>query len=182
MKVRRVVTGHDRDGKAVVAEDTMVEPITPDLLPGYEFHRLWGTDERPTFPDDGSPRPHVQYFPPADGTRFAVFTLPPVNSSSLPDGFDIPAGFADLEEKLPGMVDHLEPDEPGMHTTDTIDYDFVVSGEAILELDDGEEIVVRAGDAVVQNGTRHRWRNVTSEPCVLLVVLIGADRADDSGG
>lgn len=179
MRVRRVVTGHDGDGKAVVAEDTMVEPVTPDLLPGYEFHRLWGSDERPTFPDDGSPRPAVNYFPPAEGSRFAVFTLPPAGSSALPEGFDIAAGFADLDEKLPGMLAHLEPDEPGMHTTDTIDYDFVASGEAVLELDDGVEVVLRAGDAVVQNGTRHRWKNVTSEPCVIIVVLIGANRTSD---
>jgi mannose-6-phosphate isomerase-like protein (cupin superfamily) len=177
MKIRRVVTGHDREGKAVVAEDTLVEPILPDILPGYQFHRLWGRDDKPTFPDDGAPQPAVNYFPPTDGTRFAVFTVPPPPGPEFPEGYDFTAALADMEEKLPGMLAHMEPDEPGMHTTDTIDYLFIASGEAILELDDGAEVVVRTGDTVIQNGTRHRWRNVGSEPCVIVVILIGANRA-----
>ena len=51
---KRVVTGHDGDGKAVVVSEGEVEPITPDLTPGYEFQILWGGDETPSFPDDGS--------------------------------------------------------------------------------------------------------------------------------
>jgi mannose-6-phosphate isomerase-like protein (cupin superfamily) len=176
MKIRRVVTGHDSEGKAVFADDSLVEPITPDLLPGYEFHRLWGHDEKSTFPDDGSPPPAVSYFPPVDGSRFAVFTVPP-DDTALPDDFDVAAGLADLEEKLPGLPGHMEPENPGMHTTDTIDYLFVASGEAVLELDEGAEVVVRVGDTVVQNGTRHRWRNPGAEPCVMIVILIGANRA-----
>ncbi len=71
----------------------------------------------------------------------------------------------------------MEPDHPGMHTTDTVDLDLVVSGEVWLELDDGEEVQLRAGDCVVQNGTRHAWHNRTSEPAVLFVTLLGAARA-----
>ena len=64
MQVRRVVTGHSPEGKAIVASDQVVEPIRLDLLPGAEFHRLWGGDSAPTFPDDGAPMPHHDY----DGT------------------------------------------------------------------------------------------------------------------
>ena len=53
----------------------------------------------------------------------------------------------------------------------------VLSGEVILELDDGAEKVLRAGDTVVQNGTRHRWGNRGTEPAVVAVFLIGAHRA-----
>jgi hypothetical protein len=49
-----VVTGHDRNGKAVFASDQEVDPLTPALVPGFESHRLWGADQAPTFPDDGS--------------------------------------------------------------------------------------------------------------------------------
>ena len=56
-----------------------------------------------------------------------------------------------------------------MHTTDTVDFDVVVSGEIWLELDDGAEVKLEAGDCVVQNGTRHSWHNRSSEPCVLAV-------------
>jgi hypothetical protein len=51
----------------------------------------------------------------------------------------------------------LEPQNPGMHTTDTVDFDVIVSGEVFLELDDGSEVLLKAGDCVVQNGTRHAW-------------------------
>ena len=54
MDIRRVVTGHDADGKAIVADDQVVPPATLDMLPGSEFHQLWGSDVPMTFPDDGS--------------------------------------------------------------------------------------------------------------------------------
>jgi uncharacterized cupin superfamily protein len=51
------------------------------------------------------------------------------------------------------MAEVLEPENPGMHTTDTVDFDVVMSGEVYLELDDGSEVLLKAGDCVVQNGT-----------------------------
>ena len=48
MKVRRVVTGHDRSGKAVFVSDGQVEPVTAELMPGSEFHKLWGGDRTPS--------------------------------------------------------------------------------------------------------------------------------------
>ena len=175
MNVRRVVTGHDASGKAVFASDEEVAPVTTALMPGTELHRLWGGDEPPTFPDDGSPRPQPNYFPPVGGFRFGLFTLPPAGTE-MPPGVDIEAGLAEMNEKLPGMLDHVEPDNPGMHTTDTIDFEVVLSGEVVLELDDGVEKVLRKGDTVVQNGTRHRWHNRGPAPAVLAVFIIGAHR------
>ena len=65
-----------------------------------------------------------------------------------------------------------------MHTTDTVDLDLVLSGEMDLELDDGAEVHLRPGDSVVQNGTRHAWRNRdASEPCTMLSILVGARRS-----
>lgn len=158
------------------AEDSQVDGITLDLIPGYAFHRLWGQDEKPTFPDDGSPHAAVNYFPPVDGTRFAIFTVPP-SGQDLPEDLDIAAALDEMEQALPGMAGHMDPDNPGMHTTDTIDYLYVASGSATLELDDGATVDVSAGDTIVQNGTRHAWRNHGTEPCVIAVVLIGAHRA-----
>ena len=40
----------------------------------------------------------------------------------------------------------------------------------------GAEVLLGAGDCVVQNGARHRWRNPSSEPCVMAVAQIGAAR------
>ena len=176
MQVRRVVTGHDGNGKAVFASDQQVDPVTVALVPGVAFHLLWGADQAPNFPDDGSPTPQPSYFPPLGGYRFGMFTIPPA-SASAPGELDLEAALAEVEAKLPGLVSHMEPDNPGMHTTDTIDFEVVLSGEVILELDNGAEKVLRPGDTVVQNGTRHRWSNRGSEPAVLAVILIGAHRA-----
>jgi mannose-6-phosphate isomerase-like protein (cupin superfamily) len=63
-----------------------------------------------------------------------------------------------------------------MHTTDTLDYCVVVRGEMILEVDDGKTAHLHQGDCVVQNGTRHRWRNPSTEPCLMAFVLVGGSR------
>jgi mannose-6-phosphate isomerase-like protein (cupin superfamily) len=173
MGIRRVVTGHDAAGKAVFASDEVVEPITLDLLPSTEFYRLWGGDEPRRFPDDGSEPSAPQYFPPVGGFRFGLFTVAPDSTSMLED-LDIGAALAEMETQLPGLAAHMEPEHPGMHTTSTIDYEYVVSGRCVLELDDGATRELGPGDTVIQNGTRHAWRNPYSEPCLLVVVLVGA--------
>lgn len=175
MKVRRVVTGHSPEGKAIFASDELVEPIVLEKLQGNEFHRLWGKDAVSVFPDDGSPPAARRYFPPVGGFRFAMFTVPP-SSAALPEGVVPEDITTELEEKLPGLAEHMEPDAPGMHTTDTIDFEYVISGRVVLELDDGATLELGPGDTVVQNGTRHAWRNPFSEPCRMVVFLVGAER------
>lgn len=170
--IRRVVTGHDGTGKAVFASDERVQPITLALLPGAEFYRLWGADVPPRFPDDGSAPANHAYFPPVGGFRFGLFTVAPNSMSTLED-HDMEAAFRELDEKLPGVAEHLEPDHPGMHTTASIDYEYVVSGRCVLELDDRATRELGPGDTVIQNGTRHAWRNPYEEPCVMVVVLVG---------
>ena len=176
MKVRRVVTGHTAEGQATVASDTMVDPITTALVPGLSFTRLWGGDSAPLFPDDGSPRPGDPYFPPLGGFRFVVFTVPPESSQSADPALDAGSAVAEFEAQCPGLLGVLESMETGMHTTDTIDFEYVISGEVHLELDDGETVHLRAGDTVVQNGTRHAWHNRSTGPCVMVACLIGAAR------
>jgi mannose-6-phosphate isomerase-like protein (cupin superfamily) len=178
MKVRRVVTGHTPEGKAIVASDTEVDAIALDLLPGAEFHKLWSADGAPTFPDDGTLRPARLWFPPVGGFRFAMFTVAP-QSVTLAQDIDGDARMREMEQKLPGMASqaNLEPENPGMHATDTIDFEYVISGKVWLELDDGVEIQLRPGDTVVQNGTRHAWRNKGSVPCRMVVFIVGAHRS-----
>jgi mannose-6-phosphate isomerase-like protein (cupin superfamily) len=176
MLIRRVVTGQAADGKSVFVSDEQVEPVALGLMPGTEFHLLWGNDETPRLPTDGSRPATGQYFPPPPGFRFNFFTLGP-DTVTLADDLDIGAALAELRERLPGMLDVLEPEHPGMHTTDTVDVDLVISGEVWLELDDGAEVHLGPGDCVVQNGTRHAWHNRTDQPCVIAVVLVGAHRA-----
>ncbi|UCG54913.1 MAG: cupin domain-containing protein [Dehalococcoidia bacterium] len=167
MGTRRVVTGHTSDGKATVASDTIVEPYL-----GLSI--IWGADETPTFPDDGSPLPYTTYFPPLGGFRFAITTFFP--QSVIQQTSDQEAVFGKIEDKFPGILDHMEKDNPGMHTTDTIDLGYIVSGEIWIELDNGEEVHLRAGDTFIQNGTRHAMLNKGAEPCQAVCCMIGAHR------
>jgi mannose-6-phosphate isomerase-like protein (cupin superfamily) len=174
MDVRRVVTGHDEQGKAVFASEDVIPPITLGLLPGSEFHRLWGADDAPRFPDSGAEPAHSSYFPLLGGFRFGFFTVPPDGGRGVPEDLDIEAALAELEEKLPGLAGHMEVDDPGMHTTATVDMEVVLSGQVVLELDDGATRTMGPGDVIVQNGTRHRWSNPGDEPAVLAVFIVGA--------
>lgn len=174
MDVRRVVTGHDSNGNAIFVSDERVPPARPALSPGSEFHRLWGGDEAPHFPDDGAPPVQGAYFPPVGGFRFGMFTVPPAGSASFPDDFDLEAAMSEFELLLPGLAGHMEPDVPGMHTTATIDFEVVLDGRVTLELDDGATVTLEPGDTVVQNGTRHRWSNPGDVPARLAVFIVGA--------
>jgi len=175
MQVRRVVTGQTENGRSVFVSDERVDPITLQLLPGVAFHRLWGSDGPITLPVDGTAPVPPTYFPPAGGFRFGLFTLGP-DDVTLPPDIDFAFNDTEVTEKLPGLAEVMEPEHPGMHTTDTVDFDMVLSGEVWLELDDGAEVHLQAGDCVVMNGTRHVWRNRSKEPCVIAVVLLGAPR------
>ena len=172
-----MVTGHDGDGKAVGVEDGPVEPVTLSLLPGFETIELWHTDGTPAMPEDlgapGAPR----YFPQAGGTVARVVTFPPDGAGLYAPDFDFDAAVAEATEKLPDLVAKLEPDNPGMHTTDSVDFGIVLEGELDLELDDGATVTVRPGTVVVQRGTRHAWRNRTDRPARGAFVLVGATPA-----
>jgi quercetin dioxygenase-like cupin family protein len=66
--------------------------------------------------------------------------------------------LAETEKLLPGLMDVMDPKHP-WHSTDTIDLPYVVSGECILKLDSGETTPLKAGDTLIQTGSRHAWGN-----------------------
>ena len=170
-----VVTGQNKAGKSVIASNTSLKPVSVTMLPGYEFCRLWGSDSVPALPSDGTPTAQPGYFQPKNGFRFGIFSLPPATSTTVQQTAT-PAALEELQQKLPGVMEVLEADHPGMHTTDSVDFDVVVFGEVHLELDDGAEVLLKAGDSVIQNGTRHAWHNRSAERCVIAFSLVGAER------
>ena len=106
-------------GKAVFVSDQPVTPITPTLLGGFAVHKLWGADETPRLPDDGSLLGYTGYFPPVGGIRFGFTTFPPGTGPQSMEGLDIGAVAvaAELEDLLPGLAPSMEPAAPGMHTS-----------------------------------------------------------------
>ena len=177
MHIRRVVTGHNEHGEAVFVDDGPVEPTTV-ALSTTAYHELWRGDEAPTFPDAGLNGPKTSFFPAVGGYRFFVLTIPPGDGHADLEGVDIEAGIRELREKLPGVLETNEFVNPGMHTTDTVDMEIMLSGEVVLELDNGAERTLRTGDVNIQNGTRHRWHNRGTEPATMAVMIVGARRAE----
>ena len=160
MQVRKVVTGHDAKGRAVIARDEQIDGVP---IPGLgELAFLWAADGPATYPNAGDNPAAPAPFPPVGGIRFLIATYSPESDVVAP-------------EPLPGM--HVEDgDEPGMHRTDSTDFGVVLSGNVALELDDGVEVLLSPGDVVVQNGTRHRWRVVGGVPATVAAFIIGAHR------
>jgi hypothetical protein len=161
---RRVATGHDANGKAIFASDEEIAPA--------QFQMIWGGEDTPRFPDDGAAPGPLSLFPEAGGYRFAIITIPagydPANSPPPPPS-------PEMAQLPTNDVAHMDPDDPGQHWTETIDLEVVLKGELILELDDGVETVLRPGDTIIQNGTRHRWKNRGDEDAQFAVVILPAE-------
>jgi mannose-6-phosphate isomerase-like protein (cupin superfamily) len=185
---KRVLTGRDEAGKSVFKSfDVTPKVVAIDANPGLTFYELYMTDYE-LYMTEGVPRltglepdPMLQgtkAFPGPGGTMFRLISYPPKRPEGWkpPPGVTFESGLREMSEKVPGMGDHFERDAPGMHTSDTTDYGIVIRGEMTLELDDGQTVHLLQGDCVVQNGTRHRWRNPLPEPCLMAFVSFGGKR------
>ena len=162
--IRRVATGVSPEGKSEVVFD--------GDTPGYfdlavsEFDVIWLSDSSP--PDllgssDPADVDHYVMKPPPGGIKWVVIRIPPESESSAVDRSS--PEFAELMSRFDdGGV--MEPGGDGWHATQTLDLVTVISGVDDLELDEGVTRL-KAGDCIVQRGTRHRWVNRGDEPCVL---------------
>jgi hypothetical protein len=174
----RLIVTANRNGKSTVGLDKPV-PSTPFAsVPGFDSALIWGTAATPSVPWDGHniAEERKSVLPEVGETRLMKVTFPP-DSVMMSSDFDPAAAGAEYMSRLPGLAERFEPESPGMHTTDTLDYGILLEGEISLELDDGQVVALKPSDIVVQNGTRHAWRNGGNEPATLLFVLIGAQRS-----
>jgi hypothetical protein len=178
MNIRRVVAGTGAGGKSQLFSDAAApRGVELKSLPGFAAALLWSTRADDTV-GRGEPadRSTQVGFAPAEGeTRLMIVTFPPDTVMMRAD-FDAAAFGAEFAQKVPGLAESFEPEHPGMHATDSIDYDVVLDGEITLELDDGAQVLLRRHDVAVQHGNRHAWRNLGDRPATMLFVLVGARR------
>jgi mannose-6-phosphate isomerase-like protein (cupin superfamily) len=176
---RRIVTG-SVNGKAVVQSDEPLPAYEFKTVPGYEHTLIW---VNPTTPDLSNEQRFDLYpdsvVPGPGGTSLHFVTFPPGAVFADPN-FDGETAQEEALVRLRGLADHFEKEDPGMHKTNTVDYAVVYDGEMWLELDDGETLHLNRGDVVVQNGTRHAWRNKGNEPVTMLFFLNGARARETS--
>jgi mannose-6-phosphate isomerase-like protein (cupin superfamily) len=174
---RRIVTGHDKEGRAIILEDAPPPRVARIGGPhGPMFYEVWNTQDTPAPIDASSgepPEDGIQLAPPKKGTRIRVLEIPPEDASIAKlSAEEARAHFAEV-----GAADAASHKGDGssrhafMHRTETIDYGIVLSGELTLIMDIGET-VIRAGDIVIQRGTNHGWANRGSVPCFIAFILI----------
>jgi hypothetical protein len=178
MRVRRIVTARNRDGKSVFwSVGSAPRSLNYVHIPGMCNTQVWATAQLASL-DVPIADPTViprRVLPEPGGTELMIVKFPPDSGLRSPH-FDPVAAAKEDAAWLPGLAECFEPNSPGMHTTDTIDYGIVLSGEIWLELDDGVTEHLRPHDVVIQNGTRHAWRNRSDHEAVMAFVLIGARR------
>jgi hypothetical protein len=161
MKIaRRVVTGHDASGRSVILSDG-APPNVRDKGTGVDFIEIWNTS--------GAPAPIRSLEPePTDGP----LQVPPARIGSK----------IRLNDFYPGHIRKLPPRADGrhpmMHRTRSIDYGIVLEGEIYLILD-ATEVLLTAGDIVVQRGTDHAWENRSDKVARMAFILIGGEFTEE---
>jgi len=150
---RRIVTGHLADGRSVVLSDGAVPHVRS--LPGAQFDEVWSVDAAPPqlgLAHSGEPTSGEPRIARGSGTGnvIRVIEFAPANAGGT---------------------------RSPMHRTQTIDYGIVLAGEMVLILSDSE-VLLQAGDVVVQRGTDHAWENRSGKPAKMAFVLIDAEFDD----
>jgi mannose-6-phosphate isomerase-like protein (cupin superfamily) len=156
MNVRRIVTGHNASGKAVIKTDEQIAAV-PRIGAGISGAEIWSTDQMPidnSAAADAAQRAgfvkHTNYVGDGGGTTFRINEWAPGN-----------ARFT--------------------HRTETLDYAIVLSGEIDCELENGEAVHLKSGDIMIQRGTIHTWVNKGSVPAVTAFILIDAKPVEVNG-
>ena len=157
LEIRRIVTGHDQSGKAVVAADERLRGATRAGRAGLARVEIWSTDHMPIDNSDAA-------------------------AAAQRAGFVRRYNYVGSGQGTVIRVTEIAPGSPKfMHRTETLDYAILLSGECDMELDSGEVAHLKAGDIVVQRGTMHAWVNNSNAPCVFAFVLIDAEPAEAGG-
>ena len=185
MGTRRIVTGHDKNGKAIIIADGPTPGVkTTPNRPGVIFHNMWTTKSSPARYDGPEEETSIDLPlpPPKAGTTFRLIEFPPESKVEQVD--EETARKAFQEYGADGALQHGESEQKKkqhsfMHQTDTVDYALCLSGEMTMYLDDSE-VVMKAGDVMVQRGTNHAWVNKSEEYCTMAFILI--DGEGDRGG
>jgi len=157
LEVRRIVTGHDAAGKAIVASDERLAANTRPGRAGIARCELWSTNRMPV-----------------DNSEAAA--------AAQRQGFVVRHNYVGSGQGSVVRVVEFAPGSPKfMHRTETLDYAILLSGECDLELDDGVMVHMTQGDIAVQRGTMHAWVNNSDRPCVFAFVLIDAEPTEAGG-
>ena len=170
-RVRRVVTGHDAEGRSIFLSDGEAPNVKEmSAMPGLALTDLWETTLAPASnagTADAADRP-IHLEPPKNGTIVRIVEFPP--DSAWRGRTDGKEGFKAIGA---GHAQDKRSADPMMHKTSTVDYIIVLKGEIYAIMETGEKLL-RAGDVLIQRGTNHSWSVRGNEPCIVAAVLVSA--------
>lgn len=169
-RVRRVLTGHDAEGRSTFIADGAAPNVKEvPAMPGLALTDLWETKDAPASNEgdaDAADRP-VHLEPPQNGTILRIVEFPPDSQWRTPRSREAFAAIGASHAPDKTSSDAM------MHKTATVDYIIVLKGEIHAIMDTGEKLL-RAGDILVQRGTNHSWSVRGTEPCIVAAVLVSA--------
>ena len=163
--IRRIITGHDAKGRAIIVADEACPHVDPILgLENFATTELWSTVVPANNAASSDPvvLPH-RIAPPDSGAVFRIVEFPPdktFRAALRPDQVLVDGGGKPGGNQL-------------LHRTRSVDFAIVLSGDIWCVMDEGE-VLMHAGDVMVQRGTNHDWQNRTDEPARVAFVLIDA--------
>jgi quercetin dioxygenase-like cupin family protein len=147
--MRRIITGHDAEGRSLIAadEDVPAVGLAEDAdRTDVRFFQLWATHQMPVdLSDDDLARQR-------EGSMTTIL--------GTGEGSVFRIGVLDPGARSP------------MHRTESLDYGICLEGECDMELDGGDVVTLRAGDVVIQRGTNHVWHNRSDAPCRFAWILL----------
>ena len=184
-RIRRVVTGHDDSGKAIILSDGHATAVkTVPLWPGLVSTDIWKTHASPIPVAKSEPDPTLgprSLHPAPQGTTLRISIVPPetdeIRNLDANKAKAVFAGVGNAEASTLATLGRGAR-HPLMHRTETVDYAVVLEGEITMLLDD-TEVQLKAGDVVIQRGTNHAWSNRSGKPVRMLYVLMDAKFAPD---
>jgi hypothetical protein len=167
---KRIVTGQRSDGTSYFARVEEVEhdwrsAATPDRT--VDVHRMWANDRLPV------ELPFTTAAAPLDSNPSPDDTPDALRNSSPQPG--TPSGLRlSLIKFHPNAVGRGDL-SAGLHWHDTFDVQWLMAGEVTIGMDDGSEVDLKPGDAIIQHGTNHAWR-IGPEGAVVALFMLGALR------
>ncbi len=175
-KARVILTRIEEDGKSSLREEFVdaVRDYDESGKAVYISSQLWGTADGLTAVGTGVNPERVSepWFPGPGGIRYRFFTFLPASKGET--GTTV-APLQEVATDSTNFVDAFDPERPGMHISDSIDFVHILSGQVVLEMEHNE-VLVSAGDVVIMRGGWHNWRNESDEPCTVASVMVGTHR------
>ena len=173
--IRRVVTGHDHRGRAVVISDGPAPSVHINKAEKDWFSvDIWRTHDMPAKIVSKAEEPTAgprRQMPTPNGTVLRINSFPPESEAlrmmTPADSLRVFEGLGNPKAATFGKGGR----HPMMHRTESIDYALILSGEITMLLDD-DEVLLKTGDVVVQCGTNHAWSNRSNAPCIVAFILI----------